>query len=139
MPKLTKRVVDDTDPGSGWEVFAWDSELRGFGLRVKPTGVKSYLVQYRNVDGRTRRLVLGKHGVLTPEQARRLAVQKLAAAAKGDDPSAERHAARAGMTVAEVCDWYLEEAKTGRILGRNRRPIKASTLEADECRIRTHI
>jgi integrase len=139
MAKLTKRIVDKADPVPGCDAFVWDSELRGFGLRVKPTGVKSYLVQYRNADGRTRRLVLGKHGVLTPEQARRLAVQKLAAAAKGEDPSAERHAARAGMTVAEVCDWYLEQAKTGRILGRNRRPIKASTLEMDESRIRTHI
>jgi integrase len=139
MPKLTKRVVDDTDPVLGRDVFAWDSELRGFGLRVKATGVKSYLVQYRTGDGSTRRLVLGKHGVLTPEQARRIAVQKLAAAAKGEDPSAERHAARAGMTVTEVCDWYLEQAKAGRILGRNRRPIKASTLEMDESRIRTHI
>lgn len=46
---------------------------------------------------------------------------------------------RAGMSVSEVCDWYLEEAEAGRILGRNRRPIKASTLKMDRSRIETHI
>lgn len=139
MPKLTKRFVDGLAPNSDGETFAWDSELKGFGLRVKPTGVKTYLVQYRNADGLTRRLVLGKHGVLTPELARKMAVQKLAAVAGGEDPSAERHALRAGLTVAEVCDWYLEEARAGRLLGRSRRPIKASTLRSDEGRIKHHI
>ena len=51
---------------------------------------------------------------MTPEQARDLARQKLAAVARGEDPSAERHAARAGMTVAEICDWYLEQARAAR-------------------------
>lgn len=43
------------------------------------------------------------------------------------------------MTVSEVCDWYLEQARAGRILGRKRQPIKASTLDMDESRIETHI
>jgi hypothetical protein len=59
--------------------------------------------------------------------------------AEGKDPSAERHAVQVGITVSEVCDWYLEEAEAGRILGRNRRPIKASTLQIDRSRIETHI
>ena len=59
--------------------------------------------------------------------------------AEGEDPSADRHAVRAGMSVSEVCDWYLEQAEAGRILGRNRRPIKASTLHMDRSRIETHI
>lgn len=139
MPKITKRVVDALQPEPDRDVFAWDSELRGFGVRVKPSGVKSFLIQYRNTGGRTRRLVLGQHGALTSELARDLARKKLTAVAEGDDPSADRHAARAGLTVAEVCDWYLEQAEAGRILGRNRRPIKASTLHMDRSRIETHI
>jgi hypothetical protein len=43
---------------------------------------------------------------------------KLTAVASGEDPSAERHAVRAGMSGSEVCDWYLEQAAAGRILGR---------------------
>lgn len=139
MSKLTKRVVDALRPQRNRDVFAWDSELRGFGVRVKPTGVKTFLVQYRNAEGRTRRLVIGQYGILTPEIARDIARKKLVAVATGEDPSADRHAARAGMTVGEICDWYLEQAEAGRILGRNRRPIKASTLKMDRSRIETHI
>jgi integrase len=139
MTKLTKRQIDALKSRPDCDVFAWDGELRGFGVRVKPSGLKTYLVQYRNAEGRTRRLVLGQHGVFAPEQARDLARQKLAAAARGEDPSAQRHAARAGMTVAEICDWYLEQARAARILGRNRRPIKESTLECDQGRIEKHI
>ena len=58
MAKLLKRTVDALRPHPDRDVFAWDGELRGFGVRVKPSGVKSYLVQYRNGEGRTRRLVL---------------------------------------------------------------------------------
>ncbi len=139
MAKLTKRAVDALQPETNRDVFAWDSELRGFGVRVKPSGVKTFLIQYRNGEGRTRKLVLGKCGVLTPEGARDIARRNLTAVAQGEDPSADRHAARAGMTVSEVCDWYLEQARAGRILGRNRRPIKASTLHMDDSRIETHI
>ncbi|SEE39964.1 Site-specific recombinase XerD [Rhizobiales bacterium GAS191] len=139
MAKITKRTVDALQPEPDRDVFAWDGELRGFGIRVKPSGVKSFMIQYRNAEGRTRRLVLGQHGALTPEAARDIARKKLTAVAEGEDPSADRHAARAGMTVSEVCDWYLQEAESARILGRNRRPIKSSTLQMDRSRIETHI
>jgi hypothetical protein len=50
MGKLTKRAIDAlTAPGKG-EIFVWDTELRGFGLRVKSTGRKTCLVQYRNAE-----------------------------------------------------------------------------------------
>ena len=138
MPKLTKRVVDAMSPTTG-DTFAWDSELRGFGIRMKPSGVASYLVQYRNAHGRTRRLVLGKVGTLTPEQARKLARLRLADVAEGRDPSADRHATREALTVSEVCDWYLKEAETGRLVGRRGRAIKASTLAMDRSRIERHV
>jgi integrase len=139
MTKILKRTLDALDPRNDRDVFAWDTELRGFGVRVKPSGVKTFLIQYRNAEGRTRRLVLGRYGALTPEIARDLARKRLSDVAQGVDPSADRHAARAGMTVAEVCDWYLAEAEAGRILGRNRRPIKQSTLDMDRSRIEVHI
>jgi hypothetical protein len=77
--------------------------------------------------------------VLTPEIARHLARKKLTAVADGADSSADRQGVRVGMSVKEVCDWYLEQAEGGRLLGRNRRPIKASTLKSDRSRIETHI
>lgn len=140
MPKITKRVVDALPAkGSGQDRFVWDSELRGFGIRIKPSGAKTFLIQYRNVHGQTRRMVIGRVGTLTPEEARTLARDALAGVAKGADPSAERHAARKAMKVAELCDWYVDAAEKGHILGRSGHPIKASTLAMDRSRIETHV
>lgn len=134
MPKITKRVVDSlkSDP-NGKDVFVWDSgdgSLKGFGIRIKPSGAASYLVQYRNKHGRTRRLAISKVGVLTPEQARAEANEKLRIVAKGGDPSAERHADRTAMTVEELCRLYQEDTK---------KKIKPSTHEANEGRIKRHV
>ena len=139
VEKLTKRVVDALKPLRVRDIFVWDRELRGFGVRVKPSGVKSYLVQFRDADGRTRRLVLGQHGVLTPETARALARERLYEVLRGADPSALRDRDRSSPTVQAVCDWYLAEAGADRLLGRARRPIKASTLAMDRSRIITHV
>ena len=62
MGKLTKRVIDASTPPERGEIFVWDQELRGFGVRIKSTGGKTYLVQDRNAEGHTRRLALGQHG-----------------------------------------------------------------------------
>ena len=139
MPKLTKRIIDTFRPDPDRDVFTWDSELRGFGVRIKPSGAMSYLIQYRNAEGRSSRLTLGKVGTLTPDEARALGRSKLADVAKGSDPVAEKKAASAAPTVAEICNWYLENARAGRILGRKGRPIKASTLALDNSRIEMHV
>jgi integrase len=97
---------------------------------MKPSGAASYFIQYRNGEGRTRRLVLGRIGELTPDEARQFAADKLSDARKGGDPSADRHAIRNAMTVAEICDLYLGDAR-----GR----IKASTLRMDRSRINCHV
>lgn len=139
MPKLTKRIVDALQRNADRDVFTWDCEVRGFGVRVKPSGTKTFVIQYRNAERRTRRFVIGQYGVLAVEAARNLARKKLASVIEGGDPAQERRAARDGMTVSEVCDWYLEEAEAGRLLGRNRRPIKASSVAGDRSRIEQHI
>src|SRR5918997_6892018 len=101
MPKITKRLVDATAPADR-DVFVWDAELPGFGLRVKPSGTKSYLLQYRNAEGRSRRLTLGRHGPLTAERAREKALRLLASIADGADPTDEKAEARKAPTVAEL-------------------------------------
>ena len=134
MPKITKRLVDALRPDrNGKDVFVWDAgdgALKGFGIRMKPSGAASYFVQYRNKEGRTRRLVIGKIGTLAPDEARRLAGDALRVAAKGGDPSAERHAVRGAITVADLCELYLADAKSR---------IKASTWVLDRSRIETHV
>ena len=137
--RLTKRMIDDAKPASGKPIFLWDKELRGFGIKVEAGGTKSFVLQYRNSEQRKRRLVLGRYGVMTLEEARSEARIKLGEVARGTDPADEKRAIRDGATVGQVCDWYLCEAEAGRILGRKRTPIKASTLAMDRSRIESHV
>lgn len=139
MSKLTKRAIDALAFPANGQSFLWDGELRGFGVRVVPSGLKVFILQYRNAEGRSRRLVFGRYGVLTVEQARDQAKIKLGAIAGGADPISDKAEMREAITVEAVCDWYLAEATAGRILGRRNRPIKASTLTSDRSRIETHI
>lgn len=104
--KLTKRHIDNIDH-NGKDEHYWDTELAGFGLRIKPSGVKTYLIQYRS-GGRTRKHTLGKHGILTPDQARSMARERLAEVAKGNDPSAQRRADREAPNVHELTDDYIQ-------------------------------
>ena len=140
MPKINKRVVDGLRPSEdGRESFIWDSELRGFGVRMKATGRASYLIQYRTPEGQTRRLTLGKVGTLTPDEARTVARQRLVDVAGGSDPSKERHMARTAMTVSELCDEYMKAAQAGLVMTRFRQPKRSSTIKVDVGRIARHI
>ncbi|WP_082490471.1 site-specific integrase [Methylobacterium sp. Leaf91] len=110
--KLTKRSVDAAQPTANRYVV-WDSELKGFGLRVEPSGSKSYLVRYRAGQGgraaAKRFLSIGRHGTLTPDEARRKAKEVLGAAARGEDPADDRARFRAAPTVAEIAKAFLTE------------------------------
>lgn len=137
--KLTKRTLDSIKPKPTHDVFLWDDEVPGFGLRIKSSGVRSFIVQYRNGSGVSRRMTLGKFGVLTPDEARKMAKHTLAEVARGADPAARRAQDRDAMTVRQLCRIYLEAAEKGLILGKGKRPKKESTLYIDRGRIERHI
>jgi integrase len=144
MPKITKRIIDGLVPENTRDVFCWDRELRGFGIRLKPSGAGAFIIQYRNIDGRSRRMVLGKLGTLTPNEARGLARDHLASVAKGADPSHHRHQRRAAPSVAEVCDEYLAAAEKRRatLKGQAKRKRgfpKLSTIAKDRSRVECHV
>src|SRR3954469_21713909 len=106
ITKLTKRAVDACGPAEG-RYTVWDAELKGFGLRVAATGIKSYIARYRTSGGRTgtlRQMTLGRHGVMTPDEARALA---LGTVAHGGDPALGRSEERAGLTLRVVAETFL--------------------------------
>lgn len=107
MPRLTKRAVDSLEPGSR-DLIVFDDQVKGFGVRVLPSGQKTYLAQYRS-GGRTRRVKIGRHGVLTADEARAKAKELLGAVAKGDNPAQEISEHRRAPTIAALCDRFYRE------------------------------
>lgn len=107
MPKLTKRLVDSLKPEAS-DVVHWDDALSGFGVRVRPTGRKSYIVKCR-CRGRQIKMTIGTHGPITVEQARTKARGIIAEAKAGQDPSAEHSRMRKSPTMKDLGQRFLDE------------------------------
>jgi Arm DNA-binding domain len=104
VAKIGKRSVGDLIDAGVPRVIR-DEDVKGFGARLNDNGSVSYLVEYRAGRGRgfpVRRVVLGKHGQLTPDQARSLAKHMLARVLAGNDPAAEKANRRREMTVGDL-------------------------------------
>lgn len=140
--KLSKRAVDGIKPKAK-RAFWYDTDLKGFGLKVEPSGVMTWIVEYRpGAGGRgaaKKRVTLGKVGALTPDQARDLARGTLVKVHSGEDPAALKAEAKGAKTVSELCDLYLAEAERGNVISKRGAPKKASTLVSDRGRIARHI
>lgn len=136
MPKITKRFVDGIEPKI--KPFAvYDDSLKGFGLRVQPTGVATFFVEYRRESGGRgspkKRLSLGRIGELTPDEARTMARDHLAAVRKGHDPMEARQAKRRELTVRELVDEW-EKKPEGK-----RGPLAPRTVKFMLGRLRAHV
>jgi len=114
--EISKSVAENTTLPKRGQVIIWDSEIKGFGLRLTP-GARTYIVQAR-VNGISRRVSLGQHGIITAEQARKKARIELAAMLEGRDPIIEKKRAEAyAKTLRNITDDYLKD----------RRELKPST------------
>ena len=127
--KLTKRIVD-ASVHSARDQFIWDTDLPGFGVRVRPGGSKTFVAQYRAGGGRTgqtRRYTIGRYGVMTVDEARHEARKVLLAVAQGQDPAGTRHAKRREMTIADLIELYGKNG-ADHLRERNRRMTLARLL-----------
>ena len=109
--RITKRTVDALK-SRGSEFTVWDDAIAGFGVRVRPTGAKSYMVVYRAGSGRgapVRRYTIAAVGKITPERARARAKAILGSVAHGQDPADQKATERGTPTVAELADRFMAD------------------------------
>ena len=144
--RITKRVLESTVATSG-DRTVWDSELVGFGVRVRASGRKAYVVQHRLGKGRAarqRKFTLGTFPELTPDQARADARQLIARLHR--EPEAfETESKRADVTktttVRDLADrWYRTDGRFSRIKGPTYGQLrKPENMAIDWCRIERHV
>jgi integrase len=133
--RITKRTVDalPTPTKEAGEARVWDTDLKGFFVRVYPSGRRVYALKYR-LGPLQRIFTIGVHGSpYTPETARDAADAALRRVAVGEDPATEKKAAREALTVAALIERYLED-------GPATKPGKrASTWANDGSNLNRHI
>jgi integrase len=132
--KITKRSVDGLAVPADGEAVLWDTEIKGFGLRVRSGGARTYVLHYRMGGGRKaalRKVTIGKHGSpWTPDTARSEAKRLLGLVEAGTDPASDRMADRSQPTFAELIDLYVAEGCSHK---------KPTTLKADHGRFEHHL
>jgi integrase len=131
--KLTGRTVEAAKPEAKRYVI-WDTEKKGFGVRVETSGLKSFIIRYRAGQGGrnsvAREMVIGRFGNWAPEKARVEAGRILNQVDAGQDPALDRNQKRKELNISELCDLYLIEGTANK---------KMSTLTIDKGRIERHI
>ncbi len=106
---ITKTTVDKTPLPESGQVFLRDAKLKGFGLRIMASGARAFIVEKR-VDGKVRRMTIGRYGELTCEQARKEALKLLGQLAVGHNPIAERERERMRtLTLEQVFDDFVKQ------------------------------
>ena len=130
--KITKEIIDDLREkaqAEGKTLYLFDSELTGFGAVATRTGACSYFIEYR-LGGRgspSRRVSIGKHGVLTPNEARRIAKRELGKVANGIDV----REGPTGQTLQELIERFLgKHAKLTRYWHEKRARLLSDDLKA---------
>ena len=132
MARINKRTVDAIRPDpDGKRSMIWDDKLPGFGVVIRPTGVASYIYNYRNAEGRSRRLTIARVGEVTPDKAREIAEGHAATVKGGGDPLDNKTTARNAITLGGLLDVYLASARFAE--------KAASTRAIDRGRIERHL
>lgn len=119
--RLTDALAKRASAGDRPQVFFWDADVKGFGLRVTNRGAKSFILDYR-IGGRQRRITIGSYPDWSVAAARTEAGNLKREVDLGRDPMGERHAERAAPTMRDLWDRYK----------RDHLPRKAARSQADE-------
>lgn len=106
--KISSRTVSGFKGALGKDMCLWDTEVKGFGLRVQPSGRRSYIYKFRTPDGRRRNRKIGDPEKITAEAARRVVQGMVSDAALGkiviDDTPKQK-----SITMGKLCEFYLRD------------------------------
>lgn len=128
--RLTDKFVRDVDaPGSGSRIV-YDSDVKGFGVRLTAGGSRAFILNYR-IHGRERRYTIGQFPSWSVRAAREEAASLKRDIDRGRDPMGEREEARAAPLVAELADRYLSDHAAAK--------KKPRSVEEDRRNIRLHV
>jgi integrase len=140
LTKIAEKKLPTPTKEQG-ERVVWDSDLAGFGLRLLPSGCRTYILQRRTKAGRSIRLKIGRVGDLTADQARDEAKRLISRITLGEDPAEQRRKARVeerrrrlAPTVADLAEAWLRNGETAK-----RRPWRHSSREAYERALKKHV
>ena len=103
MPKLTKTIIENYTVSK--DTTIWDTQVRGFGIRITPTGNKTFLIYWRRDNGAQRKKSIGKYGKITIEQARKIAQSFFYKISMGEEPLQKRN----DLSFREYSSMYLDE------------------------------
>ncbi|MEM7585396.1 MAG: site-specific integrase [Acidobacteriota bacterium] len=106
--RLNKRTIDEAEYRGPGGCYLWDTHMPGFGLRIYPSGAKSFVVAYWS-RGRRRFYTIGRYGRITLHLARDKALEVFLSVRRGGDPAGERHSARKAPTVADLADRHIRD------------------------------
>lgn len=106
--RLNKRTIDEAVYEGPGGCYLWDTQQPGFGVRIYPSGSKSFVVSYW-INGRRRFYTIGKYGRITLHQARESAMEVFLQVHRGRDPSGERRAANKAPTVSDLADRHISD------------------------------
>jgi integrase len=138
---ITKRVLDALEP-TDQDLVLWDKKLKGFGIRQGRDGRVAFIIQYRNPQGRSKRITIGTYGAYTAETARteaeRLLGQARAARHGWDDakdPAEGRQEERTAIGFSQLVDEYMDKVEKGLVLTRKGKAKQAGTVATDRYRV----
>ena len=129
--RITERFIKSVEPPDTGYSLIWDDIVNGYGIRIVPTGKISYLIFYRNKNGKQRRYAFGRYPNISPTEARKIATQILGKVASGEDPFGDQLALRGEPTFKDLAEEYINRHCSQKKSGHeDERIIKADLLKS---------
>ena len=127
---LTKKAIDAFTPKGGWDV-RWDNDVKGLGLRIYPSGRKSFIFRYTSRSRQKKTTTIGPYGAFTLHKAREIAQRMRVEVSQGHDPLAAKQAERDAVPVSDLADRYLTEHAEAK--------KKPKSVKMDRANLKNHI